>query len=167
MSQPQSLEERLEQMGVALPAAPKPLGAYTPAVAAGDLLFISGMVPMVEGKPYTTGRLGAERTVADGQQASRIAALNGLAVAKAELGSLERIKRLVRLNVIQLSTPEFIDHAKVADGASDFFGQLFGSENSHARIVQGASSLPGGYTVVVEIIFEIFLDADQILGSTP
>jgi hypothetical protein len=80
-----------------------------------------------------------------------------LAIAKDELGSLERIKRLVRLNVIQWTTPEFTDHAKVADGASDFFGQLFGPDNSHARMVQGATSLPGGYTVVVEMIFEISL----------
>ena len=166
MSQQQSLEERLQQLGVALPAAPRPLGAYIPSVAAGNLLFVSGMVPMVDGKPHTTGRLGAERTVADGQQASRIAALNGLAVAKDELGSLDRIKRLVRLNVIQLATPEFIDHAKVADGASDFFGQLFGSENSHARMVQGVTSLPGGYTVVVEMIFEISLNSSLLPGST-
>jgi enamine deaminase RidA (YjgF/YER057c/UK114 family) len=157
MLQQEHLEIRLKQLGVALPAPPKPLGAYTPAVTVGNLIFISGMVPIVDGKPHSTGRLGAERSVKDGQLASRIAALNGLAVAKAELGTLDRIKRVVRLNVIQLATPEFVDHAKVADGASDLFGQLFGAENSHARLVQGAASLPGGYTVVLEIIFEIII----------
>jgi|SRR5580698_2082675 enamine deaminase RidA (YjgF/YER057c/UK114 family) len=155
MLQQENLETRLKQLGVSLPAAPKPLGAYTPAVTVGTLLFISGMVPIVDGKPYSTGRLGLERSVEDGQIASRIAALNGLAVAKAELGTLDRIKRVVRLNVIQFATPEFADHAKVADGASDLFGHLFGPGNSHARLVQGAASLPGGYTVVLEIIFEI------------
>ena len=81
--------------------------------------------------------------------------MNGLVVAKAELGSFKRIKRLVRLNAIKLSTPEFSDHAKVADGASEFFVQLFGIKDSHARLVQDAVSLPGNYTVVLELIFEI------------
>ncbi|MBD2102413.1 RidA family protein [Leptolyngbya sp. FACHB-261] len=154
MSQ-QHLEERLKQSGIALPAAPQPLGAYIPAVQVGTLLFVSGMVPVVNGKPYLTGRLGAERTVEDGQEGARIAGLNALAVAKSELGSLDRLKRAVRLNVIQLAIPEFTEHAKVADSVSDLFGQLFGAENSHTRSVQGAASLPGGYTVILEVIFEI------------
>jgi enamine deaminase RidA (YjgF/YER057c/UK114 family) len=149
------LEERLKQMGVVLPTAPKPLGAYTAAVQSGSLLFISGMVPIVNGKPHTIGRLGAERSVAEGQEASRIAALNALAVAREFLGSLDRVKRVTRLSVIQLTTDDFIDHAKVADGASDLFGELFGAANSHTRSVCGAASLPAGYTVVLEVIFEV------------
>jgi enamine deaminase RidA (YjgF/YER057c/UK114 family) len=155
MANSNKLEERLKQMGIVLPAAPKPLGAYTPAVQSGTLLFISGMVPVVDGRPHTIGRLGAERSVEDGQNASRIAALNALAVAKDFLGSLERVRRVIRISVLQLTTEDFVDHAKVADGASDLFADLFGADNSHTRSVSGAASLPGGYTIVLEVIFEI------------
>ena len=146
---------RLRELGLALPKAPTPLGAYVAASQAGSLLFLSGMLPVVNGKLPITGRLGENLSVEQGREAVRTAALNALAVAQQHLGDLDRVKKLVKLSVVLATTEKFVEHAAVADGASDLFVQLFGTENGHARIVSGVQSLPLGTPVVVEVIFEI------------
>ncbi|HUB67910.1 MAG TPA: RidA family protein [Candidatus Methylacidiphilales bacterium] len=146
---------RLRKLGLELPKAPTPLGGYIEAAETGSLLFLSGTLPVVNGKLAISGRLGENLSVKQGQEAARMAALNALAAAREHLGDLDRIKKLARLNVYLATTEQFIEHAAVADGASDLFVQLFGSENGHARMVSGAQSLPKGTPVVVEIIFEI------------
>ena len=104
---------------------------------AGSLLFLSGMLPLVNGTLSITGRLGENLFVEQGREAVRLAAMNALAVAQQHLGDLDRINKLVKLSVVLATTEQFAEHAAVADGASDLFVQLFGAENGHARIVSG------------------------------
>ena len=146
---------RLRELGITLPAAPKPLGGYVEASQAGSLLFIAGTLPLLNGKLTISGRLGENVSIEQGQEAARLAALNALAAAQEHLGDLNRVKKLVRLNVHLVTTPQFVEHAKVADGASALFVQLFGASNGHARLVSGFQSLPKGTPVVTETIFEV------------
>ena len=149
------LASRLRDLGLVVPKAPTPLGAYSAASQAGSLLFLSGMLPLVNGTLSITGRLGENLSVEQGREAVRLAAMNALAVAQQHLGDLDRINKLVKLSVVLATTEQFAEHAAVAGGASDLFVQLFGAENGHARIVSGVQSLPIGTPAVVEVIFEI------------
>jgi enamine deaminase RidA (YjgF/YER057c/UK114 family) len=144
---------RLRELGLVLPKAPTPLGAYVEASEVGSLLFLSGMLPVVNGELSITGRLGENLSVEQGREAVRIAAMNALAVAQQHLGDLDRLKKLVKL--VLAATEQFVEHAAVADGASNLFVQLFGAENGHVRTVYGVQSLPIGTPVIVEVIFEI------------
>jgi len=146
---------RLSDLGIVLPAPPTPLGAYVESSDAGDLLFLSGTLPVVNRKLGISGRLGENLSVKEGQEAARIAALNALAVAKEHLGDLDRLKKLVKLTVLLATTEQFIDHAPVADGASDLFVKIFGPEAGHVRLVYGVQSLPIGAPVIVDVILEI------------
>src|SRR5579862_6822465 len=110
-----SAEQRLKDLGINLPRPPTPLGAYVEAVQAGNLLFLSGTLPVENGVPKFQGRLGEHLSVEDGRRATRLAALNALAAAKQHLGSLDRVLRVVRLSVYLVTTPEFQEHPKVAD----------------------------------------------------
>lgn len=150
-----SLEHRLQQLNLTLPEPPTPLGVYVPAVETGGLLFVSGMLPVKEGRPAFIGRVGGEVSLEEGRQAARLAALNGLAVARSALGSLDRIARLVRLVVHIASPPDFGDHATVADGASGLLASVFEGCGSHARLAIGASSLPAHMPIELELIFEL------------
>ena len=146
---------RLEKLGIVLPAPPIPLGAYVESSDAGDLLFLSGTLPVVNRKLAISGRLGDNLSIPDGQEAARVASLNALAVAKEHLGDLNRLKKLVKLTVLVATTEQFTDHAAVADGASDLFVKIFGAEAGHVRLVYGVQSLPIGAPVIIETIFEI------------
>ena len=146
---------RLNELGIVLPAAPTPLGAYVESSDTGNLLFLSGMLPVVNRKLSISGRLGENLSVKDGQEAAHIASLNALAAAKQHLGTLDRLKKLVKLTVLIATTEQFTEHASVADGASNLFVQIFGPEAGHTRLVYGVQSLPVGAPVIVETIFEI------------
>jgi enamine deaminase RidA (YjgF/YER057c/UK114 family) len=146
---------RVRELGLVLPAPPTPLGAYVESTDTGNLLFLSGMLPVVSGKLTIAGRLGGNLTVMQGQEAARAAALNALAVAEHHLGTLDRLKKLVKLTVLLVTTEEFAEHAVVADGASDLFVQIFGREAGHVRLVYGVQSMPIGAPVIVDTIFEI------------
>jgi enamine deaminase RidA (YjgF/YER057c/UK114 family) len=149
------LESRLSELGIVLPAPPTPLGAYVESSDVGNLLFLTGMLPVVNGKLAISGRLGDNLSVKEGQEAARIGALNALAAAKHHLGTLDRLKKLVKLTVLIATTEQFVDHPPVADGASNLFVQIFGPEAGHTRSVIGVQSLPIGAPVIVETIFEI------------
>src|SRR5262245_36661095 len=146
---------RLAELGITLPAPPAPLGAYVESSDTGNLLFLSGTLPVVNGKLAIAGRLGANLSVKEGQEAARIASLNALAAAKQHLGGLDRLKKLVKLTVLIATTEQFADHAAVADGASDLFVQIFGRETGNVRLVYGVQSLPIGAPVIVDTVFEI------------
>jgi enamine deaminase RidA (YjgF/YER057c/UK114 family) len=150
-----SAEKRLQELETDLPAAPKPLGAYVPAVQVGELLFLSGTLPLENGVPKFQGRIGAELSIADGRAAARLAALNALALARQHLGSLDHVTRVVRLTVSLATTPEFRDHAKVADGASELLASVFGADKASTRMVAGVATLPAGVPVVVEVMLAI------------
>ena len=149
------LSSRLTELGIELPAPPTPLGAYVEASDTGNLLFLSGTLPVANRKLAIAGRLGESLSVKEGQEAARMASLNALAVAKEHLGDLDRLKKLVKLTVLIATTEQFTEHAPVADGASDLFVQIFGPEAGHTRLVYGVQSLPVGAPVIVETIFEI------------
>ena len=146
---------RLRELGIELPVPPTPLGAYVESSDAGGLLFLSGMLPVVNRTLAVAGRLGDTLSVDDGRQAARIAALNALAAAKQHLGDLDRLKKLVKLTMLVATTEQFSQHASVADGASELFVEIFGSEAGHVRLVYGVQSLPVGAPLVVDTIFEI------------
>jgi enamine deaminase RidA (YjgF/YER057c/UK114 family) len=150
-----SADRRLEQLNIELPTPPKPLGAYVPAVQVGNLLFLSGTLPLEGGVPKFQGRIGADISLEDGRSAARLAALNAVALAKQHLGSLDRVTRIVRLTVTQATTPEFRDHAKVADGASELLASVFGADKASTRMVSRVSSLPAGVCVVVEMLLSV------------
>lgn len=146
---------RLSELQIELPSPPTPLGAYIESSDIGSLLFLSGMLPVVNQKLAVAGRLGENVSVTEGQKAARIASLNALAVAKQHLGNLDRLKKLVKLTVLMPTTEQFTEHAAVADGASNLFVQIFGSEAGHVRLVYGVQSLPIGAPLIVDAIFEI------------
>src|SRR5437867_10591864 len=146
---------RLSELGIALPAPPTPLGAYVESSDAGNLLFLSGTLPVVNRKLAIAGRLGENLSVKEGQEAARIASLNTLAAAREHLGDLDRLKKLAKLTVLIATTEQFAGHATVADGSSDLFVQIFGRDAGHVRLVYGVQSLPVGAPVIVETIFEI------------
>jgi enamine deaminase RidA (YjgF/YER057c/UK114 family) len=150
-----SAEQRLKALGIDLPHPPTPLGAYVEAVQAGNLLFLSGTLPVESGTPKFLGRIGGDLSVEDGRRATRLAALNALAIAKEYLGSLDRVTRVVRLGVSLVTTPEFREHPKVADAASELLVSVFGDNKTSTRLVFGLASLPVGVCVVLESIFEI------------
>lgn len=150
-----SAERRLKELGIELPRPPAPLGAYVEAVQAGNLLFLSGTLPVQEGAPKFLGRIGAGLSVEDGRRATRLAALNAVALVKEHLGSLDRVTRIVRLGVSLATTAEFREHPKVADAASELLVSIFGADKASTRLVFGMASLPVGVCVVLESIFEI------------
>ena len=138
-----------------LPVPPTPLGAYVVSSDVGYLLFLSGMLPVVNRTLAVAGRLGDTLSVEDGREAARIGALNALPAAQRHLRDLDRLKKLVKLTVLMTTTEQFAEHASVADGASDLFVKIFGSETGHVRLVCGVQSLPVGAPLVVDTIFEI------------
>lgn len=150
-----SAEERLRALGIDLPHPPAPLGAYVEAVQSGSLLFLSGTLPVERGIPKFVGRIGGELSTDDGRSATRLAALNALAAAKEHLGSLDRVRRVVRLTVSLVTTPEFGQHPRVADAASELLATVFGADKTSTRMIYGAASLPVGVCVVVELILEV------------
>jgi len=146
-----SAEQRLKASGIELPPAPKPLGAYVEAVQVGNLLFVSGALPLQSGIPKFIGRLGGELSIEEGRSAARLAALNALALVRQHLGSLDKVQRVGQLTVTLATTPDFQDHPKVADGASELFAEVFGADRVPTRTVSGVTSLPKGACVVVLI----------------
>jgi len=150
-----AVEQRLKELGIRLPPAPKPLGAYVEAVQAGDLLFLSGALPVEDGAPRFQGRIGKDLTPEDGRKAARLATLNALALAQQHLGSLDRIARVVTLRVWLATSDDFRDHARVADGASELLAELFGRDRMPTRMVAGALTLPAGVTAVIELVFAL------------
>jgi enamine deaminase RidA (YjgF/YER057c/UK114 family) len=148
-------EDRLAELGIELPPPPQPLASYVPVAITGGLAFVSGQVPMAEGKPLWSGKLGDGLDVATGAEAARRCALQALSALRAELGSLDRVKRIVRIGVFVASAPGFTDQPKVANGASDLLAEVFGDPGRHARAAVGVSELPLGAPVEVEMLAEV------------
>ena len=154
-SRPASAEQRLKELGIKLPTPPEPFGTYAEVVQTGNLLFLTGMLPTEGRDAKFVGRVGAEFDVEAGRAAARLAALNGLAVAKQHLGTLDKVKRIVRLGVSVATSGDVRDQPKVADGASELLQDVFGKDKNPCRLVYGVASLPLGTSVELEIIFEV------------
>jgi enamine deaminase RidA (YjgF/YER057c/UK114 family) len=148
-------ERRLRELGIQLPPGPTPFGTYVEAVQTGNLLFLSGMLPVVDHKPKYLGRLGNELDVKTGRDAAYTAALSALAAAKEHLGSLDEVTRVVRIGVFIATSGDFFDQPQVADAVSDLFRDVFGNEKLPVRLVIGVASLPLGMPIELEVIFEV------------
>ncbi len=150
-----SIEAKLQELGLQLPEAPKPVAAYIPAKRVGDLVFISGQLPLRDGQLVCVGKVGAERTQQEGYQAAQLCALNALAVAKSLVGSLDKIDEIVQLRGFVNCTPDFGNQPEVVNGASELLVKLFGEKGRHARAAVGVSSLPRNATVEVEMVIRV------------
>lgn len=150
-----SFEARLQELGIQLPVAPKPVAAYVPAVRSGDLIFTSGQLPLVEGKLTAKGKVGGEVTPEEGYQAARTAVLNALAVVKSVAGSLDRVTRVVKATVFVASAAGFTAQPQVANGASELLQQIFGEAGQHARSAVGVAELPLDAPVEIELVVEV------------
>jgi len=147
-------EEKLRALGLELPPAPKPVGAYVPAVRTGNLVFVSGQLPMKDGELMTLGHVGGEVTMEKAQDCARQAVLNALAVVAAEVGGLDKVRRVVRLTGYVASAPGFTEQAKVLNAASELLGEVFGEAGRHSRAAVGAAELPLGAPVELELVIE-------------
>ena len=149
-----SPEQRLQELGITLPLPPKPLGSYVPCVKTGPLLYVSGQLPIDEGKMIHPGLLGRDVSLEEGAHAARIATVNALAIVKDAFGGLDVVRRVVRVAGHVAAVPTFTDYPQVVNGASDFLVDVFGERGRHARVALGAPSLPAGACVELEILFE-------------
>lgn len=152
---PGQIEARIAELGITLPQAAAPAANYVPFVRTGNQLFISGQIPMGSDGIQFQGKLGAGTSIEDGQAAARLCAINLLAQAKAALGDLDKVVRLVKIVGFVNSTPDFSDQPKVMNGASDFLVEALGDRGRHARSAVGVAGLPFGVAVEVEAIFEV------------
>ncbi|HSB82951.1 MAG TPA: RidA family protein [Nitrosarchaeum sp.] len=148
------IEEKIKSIGINLPIPPNPAGSYVPVVKSGNLVFVSGQIPMEEGKVSFTGKV-SDANIETAQKSARICVINILAQLKKELGSLEKISRIVRLSGFVNSVPEFTQHPKVINAASDLLYEIFGDSGKHTRIAVGVSSLPLNSMTEIDAIVEI------------
>jgi enamine deaminase RidA (YjgF/YER057c/UK114 family) len=146
------IDEKLASLGISIPIPPEPVGSYLPVVLSGNLAFVAGQVP-TEGKQVKFR--GKVDSIEIGQEAARLCTINALAQLKSSLGSLDRIKRVIKVTGFVNSDPSFADHAKVINGASDLLVNIFGEKGKHARSAIGVSSLPLNSTVELEFIVEV------------
>jgi len=154
-SQPDSAERRLQALGITLPGAPHPLGPYVEAVQSGNLLFLSGMLPVKDGKAQYVGRLGKEIDEDAGRDALRTATLNALSAAREHLGSLDRVTKVISVRVYLATSGEFYNQPGVANAASELLRDVFGEDKTSVRSVLGVTSLPLGAPVMLEVTFEV------------
>lgn len=148
-------EQRLNALGIKLPPPPTPFGAYVEAVKIGKLLYLSGMLPVIDRKPQYIGRVGGELSAEDGRKAAEVAVLSALSAIKEHLGSLDKVIGVVKLGVYIATQGDFRDHPKVADGASELLLKVFGAGMLSGRVVLGVASVPLGMPVEIELVVEV------------
>ena len=150
-----NIEDKLAEMGVTIPDPKPALGSYVPAVQTGNLVFVSGNLPIqADGSMLHSGKLGVDVSVEEGYAAARQCAINCLSAAKGIIGDLNNVRQVVKLRVLVNSDPDFTDQPAVANGASDLLVELFGESGKHARAAVGVASLPLGASVEVELLLE-------------
>ena len=148
------IEQKIESLGIKLPTPPTPAGSYVPAVRTGNLLYISGQIPMEDGKVLFTGKVSDEN-LETAQKSARMCAINILAQLKRELGDLEKVSKIVRISGFVNSVPGFSQHPKVINSASDLFFEIFGEKAKHSRIAVGVASLPLDSMTEIDAIVEV------------
>lgn len=149
------IEERLAELGLELPPAAAPLASYIPVRISGDQAFVAGQVPLEDGRVLSAGKLGADVSIEQGQEAARRCALQALAALRNALGSLDRVRGVLKLDVFVAAAPGFTDLPKVADGASDLLVEILGEQGRHARVTVGVAELPLGASVEVGLLAQI------------
>lgn len=147
-----SIEERLQKLGLTLPVPPQPIAAYVPGIISGNLVFISGQIPSLEGKVVYTGKVGQDLTIEEGQAAAQICLLNGLSIVKSLLGTLETVEQVVRINGFVQSADGFTQIPQVINGASELLVNIFGDSGRHSRVAVGVAALPLNAAVEVDLI---------------
>jgi enamine deaminase RidA (YjgF/YER057c/UK114 family) len=150
-----SPEERLAALGIELPTPPAPVANYVRAVTTGNLVFLAGHGPLRADGTYVTGKLGKDISLEEGYEAARLTAIAMLASLKAEIGDLDRVKRIVKVTGMVNSDPAFTDQPKVINGCSDLLVSIFGNQGKHARAAVGMASLPIGIAVEIEMVVEV------------
>ncbi len=150
-----SPEARIKALGLELPPVPKPIASYVPTVRTGNLVYLAGQGPMLGGKPTVTGKVGAELTEEEGARAARATILVSLAALRAEIGSLDRVARIVKIVGFVNSAPGFTRQPWVMNGASDLLVEIFGEAGRHARSSVGVNELPLNIPVEIEMIVEV------------
>ena len=149
------IEEKLRDLSIELPTPPSPAGSYIPVVTTGNLAFVSGQIPMREGKVVFEGKVPEQQTLESARDAAKICIINGLAQLKANLGSLDKIRKFVRISGFVNSSPNFTEQPKVINAASDLLVEIFGDMAKHSRIAVGVASLPLNSTVEIDMIVEV------------
>ena len=149
------IEEKLCALGITLPSPPKQAGSYIPVVRTGNLVFVSGQIPISNGKVLYSGKVTKDLSVEDAQKAARLCVINALAQLKSEFGDLDKISKIVRVSGFVNSPPEFTEQPKVINGASDLLFEIFEKTGQHTRIAVGVSSLPLNSAVEIGLIVEI------------
>jgi len=150
-----SVEEKLKKVGIELPEAPTPLGSYIPVVRTGNLVFLSGVLPLRQGKLTRQGKVGENISLDEAKEDARTAAVNALSVLKAHIGSLDKIKRCIKITGYVASASDFIEQPKVLNAASDLLFEIFGEGGRHVRSAVGVNVLPLDSPVEIEFIFEV------------
>jgi len=148
-------EDKLKGLGIELPEAPNPLGSYIPAVRTGNLIFLSGMLPLIQGKLVRKGKVGEDIRIEEAGEDVRTAVINALSVLKAYIGTLNNVKRCVKITGYIASSPNFTDQPLVLNAASDLLFEIFGESGRHARVAVGVNVLPLNSPVEIEFIFEV------------
>jgi len=146
------IEERLDELGIELPAAPRPVASYVPVKVVGGLAFVAGQIPMDEGTVSPVGAVGGDVTTEEANSAARLCAIQALAALREALGSLDRVRGVAKVDVFVASAPGFTDQSKVANGASDLLVEVFGDDGRHARAAVGVPELPLGAAVEVALV---------------
>jgi len=149
------IDEKIKSLNIELPTPPKPAGAYIPVVISDQTVYVSGQIPIEDGKVAYKGKVPTEQSLEQAQAAARICAINALAQLKSELGNLDRISKIVRVSGFVNSSPDFTDQPKVINAASNLLYEIFGEKGQHSRIAVGVASLPLGSTVEIDMIVEI------------
>ena len=150
-----SFDERLKKLGIELPVPSKPVASYVPALTIDNFIYVSGQLPIKNGKLIFKGKLGKELSVEDGYKAAEICSINILAQLKAKLGTLDKIEQIIKVEGYVASVPEFTEHSKVINGASDLFLKIFGEKGKHTRIAVGMASLPLNAPVEISLVAKI------------
>ena len=148
------IEEKLKELGIEIPTPPSPAGSYIPVVTTGNLAFVSGQIPMKEGKVVFEGKVPETQSIDSARDAAKICIINGLAQLKANLGSLDKITKFVRISGFVNSNPNFAEQPKVINAASDLLVEIFGDMAKHSRIAVGVANLPLNSTVEIDMIVE-------------
>ncbi len=149
------IEDHLKELGITLPSPPMPVASYVPCTISGNIVFVSGQIPIADGAIKYVGKLGVDVPLEAGQAAAQLCAINVLAQLKAAIGDLDRVTRCLKLGVFINAAPDYTQQPEVANGASDLIAAVFGDAGKHARAAVGVGSLPRGVAVEVDAVFEI------------
>jgi enamine deaminase RidA (YjgF/YER057c/UK114 family) len=150
-----SPEDKLKEIGIELPETPTPLGSYIPVLRVGNLVFLSGMLPLRQGKLKRQGKVGKDISLDEAKEEARIATINALSVLKANIGSLDNVKRCIKITGYVASEPDFTEQPKVLNAASDLLFEIFGESGRHVRSTVGVNVLPLNSPLEIEFVFEV------------